>query len=136
MKGLTDNLSYKFVALGVALILWVSMLGRKDSTLIRDFELRVLLPQSLEMQTSVPSLVKIEFAGPLVALKKVNQMVPVFSVDLTDAQAGKQSVHLSREGLNLPIGARVLSIEPAEFSVNLRPSPPKDGDKNKTSGAR
>jgi hypothetical protein len=41
-------------------------------------------------------------------------------VDLTNAHAGRQVIQLSREGLNLPIGARVLSIEPSEFMVVLR----------------
>jgi YbbR domain-containing protein len=117
---LTDNLSYKFVALGVAIILWMSMLGRKDSTMMKDFELQVLLPPNLEMETQIPQIVKIEIAGPRVALKKINQMSPVFTVDLTSSRPGRQLVLLNREGLNLPIGARVISIDPAEFPVLLR----------------
>jgi YbbR domain-containing protein len=120
--ALTDNFSYKVVALGVAIILWASMMGRKDSTLVKDFELQVLLGANLEMETSIPQLVKVEVVGPRVALKKINQMSPVFTVDLTSARAGRQVIQLSREGLNLPIGARVLSMEPREFMVVLRDS--------------
>ena len=119
-RAITDNLSYKFVALGVALILWASMMGRKDSTLVKDFELQVLMGSNLEMETSIPPLVKVELIGPRVALKKINQMSPVFTVDLTGAKAGRQVIQLSREGLNLPIGARVVTIEPREFMVVLR----------------
>lgn len=118
--AMSENLSYKFVALGVAVILWMSMMGRKDSTLVKDFELQVLLGPNLEMETSIPQLVKVEVVGPRVALKKINQMSPVFTVDLTSARAGRQVISLSRDGLNLPIGARVLSIEPREFMVVLR----------------
>jgi YbbR domain-containing protein len=126
----SDNLSYKFVALGVALILWMSMLGRKDSTLMKDFELQVLLPQSVELATPVPQIVKVEIAGPRVALKKINQMAPLFTVDLTAAKPGRQAVQLTRDGLNLPIGARILSIEPNEFIVMLRASKaPADEEK-------
>ena len=126
----SDNLSYKFVALGVALILWMSMLGRKDSTLMKDFELQVLLPQSVELATPVPQIVKVEIAGPRVALKKINQMAPLFTVDLTAAKPGRQVVQLTRDGLNLPIGARILSIEPNEFIVMLRASKaPADEEK-------
>lgn len=119
---LTDNLSYKFVALGVAVILWISMLGRKDSTMMKDFELQVMLAPNLEMETQIPQLVKVEVAGPRVALKKINQMSPVFTVDLTSSRAGRQLVQLSREGLQLPIGARVISMDPSEFAVVLRNS--------------
>ncbi len=126
----TDNLSYKFVALGVALILWMSMLGRKDTTLMKDFELQVLLSPTVEIQNSVPQLVKVEVAGPRVALKKINQMAPLFTVDLTGARPGRQVVQLSRDGLNLPIGARVMSIEPSEFTVILREAKVKTEGEN------
>ena len=116
----SDNLSYKFVALGVAIILWMSMLGRKDSTLMKDFELQVIMSPALEMETQIPQLVRIEIAGPRVALKKINQMSPVFTVDLSTARPGRQLVKLNREGLSLPIGARVLTIEPSEFTVVLK----------------
>ncbi len=122
----TDNLSYKFVAFGVAVILWMSMLGRKDSTLIKDFELQVILSPSLEMESQVPQIVRVEVAGPRVALKKINQMSPIFTVDLGNARPGRQLVQLSREGLALPIGARIIAIDPSEFTVVLRES--RDGN--------
>ena len=116
----SDNLSYKFVALGVAIILWLSMMGRKDSTMVKDFELQVLLGPRLEMETAIPQLVKVEVIGPRVALKKINTMNPIFTVDLTAARIGRQVIQLSRDGLSLPIGARVLSIDPREFTIVLR----------------
>lgn len=119
---IADNLSYKFVALGVAFILWLSMLGRKDSTLTREFELQVMLGTGIEMETQIPQLVRVEFAGPRVALKKINNMNPVYTVDLTGARPGRQVVQLNPDGLSLPIGARVLTIEPGEFTVILRES--------------
>lgn len=126
---ITDNMSYKFVALGVALVLWMSMLGRKDSTLVKEFELQVLLGPKIELESKIPPIVKVEVAGPRVALKKINQMNPLFTIDLTSARPGRQVVELSRDGLNLPIGAKVLSLEPKEFTVVLREVPTPTGEK-------
>lgn len=123
-----DNFSYKLVALGVATVLWMSMLGKKDASVVREFELQTILPPNTELETTLPDFVRVEIAGPRVALKKLNQMNPVFSVDLTNFKPGRQFIELSREGLNLPIGARVISIEPKEFVVVLRGSKiPKEG---------
>lgn len=123
-----DNLSYKFVALGVAMVLWMSMLGRKDSTVMKEFELQVMLPNKMELQTPIPQIVKVEVGGPRVALKKINQMTPVFTIDLTSARPGRQVVELSKDGLNLPIGAKVLAIDPREFTVVIRES--RDGGRD------
>jgi YbbR domain-containing protein len=116
----TENLSYKFVALGVAVILWMSMLGRKDSTLVRDFELQIMVSANMEILNAVEKSVKVEILGPRVALKKINQTNPTFTIDLTGFRPGNHVVPLRREGLNLPIGARVINIEPREISINLR----------------
>lgn len=124
-----DNLSFKFVALGVAVILWVSILGRKDSTMTKDFELQVLLAPNLEMTEDIATKVKIEIAGPRVALKKINQMNPVFTVDLSAARPGRQIVRLSRDGLSLPIGSRILNIEPSEFMIQLRQGHPQESNR-------
>lgn len=126
---LTDNFSYKLVALGVAVILWASMLGRKDTTLTKDFELQPLLGPNLELVTQIPQIVTVEIAGPRVALKKINTMNPVYTLDLTALKAGRQVVTLKRDGLNLPIGARVMSLTPREFTVQIRtqgPPPPEE----------
>lgn len=125
----TDNLSYKFVALGVAMILWLSMLSRRDSIMAKDFELNLKLPPHTELASPVPQIIRVEVAGPRVALKKINQLNPDFNVDLSGAKIGRQVVQLSRSGLNLPIGARVLSIDPQEFSVEIREQTPA-GEKN------
>jgi len=125
MRGwFTDNLSYKFVALGVAVILWASMLGRKDTTLTKDFELQPLLGPNLELVTQIPQIVTVEIAGPRVALKKINTMNPVYTLDLTALKEGRQVVTLKRDGLNLPIGARVMSLTPREFTVQIRAQGP------------
>ncbi len=119
-SNFSDNLSYKFVALGVAVILWFSMMGRRDTTFIKEFEVQVLLGANVELASTVPQWVKVEVIGPRVALKKFNGMNPIFTVDLSEAKAGRQMVRLDRSGINLPIGARLLSLEPDEFLVVLR----------------
>jgi hypothetical protein len=123
-----ENLSYKFVALGVALILWLSMLGRKDSTLVRDFELQFIYAPGIEVQGNVPDSVKVEVTGPRVALKKINQINPIFSVDLTSAKPGHQVIHLNKDSLSLPIGSRILNIDPADIELDLKSTRPDLGD--------
>jgi len=95
-------------------------MGRRDTTVAKDFELQVLLASNLEVEAPVPKIVKVEVIGPRVAVKKFTAMSPVFTVDLRKARAGRQIVQVPREGLNLPIGTRLLNIEPHEFTITLR----------------
>ncbi len=122
-----DNLSFKFVALGVALILWASILGRKDSTMTKDFELQVLLGPNLEMTTGVPTIVKTKSRARAWRSKRSTDE-PGLHGRFTAARAGRQVVRLSRDGLSLPIGSKVVGIDPAEFTVQLRVATPAEKD--------
>jgi hypothetical protein len=115
-----ENTSYKFVALGVALVLWFSLLGRRDSTLMKDYQLEVLLAPEMELSIPAPDFIRVEVMGPRVALKKLGQLPGLYTVDLTSATPGRKKVRLSPEGVSLPLGARVLSIEPKEFVTEIR----------------
>lgn len=110
-----ENASYKFVALVVALVLWLTMQGRRDTVLTRDMEMQVLLPPGMAITNPIPPVVKVEVSGPRVALRRMAERTEPFTVDLGQAQKGRKLVRLNKESLNLPLGAKVLSIQPQEF---------------------
>jgi YbbR domain-containing protein len=114
---LKDNLSFKVVAFVVSTVLWLTMQGRRDVVLSRDLDLQVLLGPQMVITNSIPQLVKVEVSGPRIALKRFAERKEPYTVDLGLAKRGKQVVRLSRDGLNLPLGAKVLSIQPQEFVV-------------------
>ena len=119
MSWVPENLSYKLVALGVAILLWLSMLGRKETSMLKDLEVQVQTAPGLEMSGAPLPLIRAEISGPRVAIKKINQMNPIYTVDLTNAAEGRHLVQLSRQGVNLPVGARVLSLEPSDITVQI-----------------
>ena len=112
---LSENASYKFVALVVALVLWLTMQGRRDTVLTRDMEMQVMLAPGLTISNPIPPTIKVEVAGPRVALRRLAERTEPFTVDLAQARVGRQLVRLTKDSLNLPLGAKVLSIQPQEF---------------------
>lgn len=110
-----ENGSYKAVALVVAMVLWMTMQGRRDTVLTREMAMQVLLPPNLAITNPIPQMVRVEVSGPRVALKKLAERREPFTVDLGQAGSGRQLVRLTKDGLNLPLGAKVLSIQPEEF---------------------
>jgi YbbR domain-containing protein len=123
MSFLMENLSYKLIALVVTLVLWLSMIGSKDSVLTKDYQLQVLLPANTELAHPVPDYVRVEVVGPRVALKKLGQMSSMYTVDLSNASVGQMTVRLTPEGVNLPLGTRVVSVDPREFVAVIQPIP-------------
>lgn len=121
MRIITENLSYKLIGLVVTLVLWLSMIGSKDSVLTKDYQLQILLPSKTELAHPVPDFVRVEVIGPRVALKKLGQMSNVYTVDLSNAGTGRKTVRLTPEGVNLPLGTRVVSVDPREFVAVIEP---------------
>ncbi|HAG91672.1 MAG TPA: hypothetical protein DCL41_07355 [Bdellovibrionales bacterium] len=121
MKFFSENLSYKLIAFAVAFVLWISMIGSKDSVLTKDYQLQVLLPTNTELAHPAPDFVRVEVVGPRVSLKKLSQSISVYTVDLSGEPVGQITVQLSPDNVALPIGTRVVSVDPKEFVAVIQP---------------
>ncbi len=115
-----DNLAYKIVALFVTLILWLTMLGRKE--VVTDFDLHIqLLTSSTQVLAGelFDDKARVRVVGPVEAARRFHQTEDSLVVDLSRLGYGLHSVRLGKEGLNLPMGLRVISIEPEEIDVRI-----------------
>lgn len=123
----SENTSYKVVAFFVAAVLWVTMLGRKESVTARDYELQFLLSANQSVTNQVRQKVRVEVSGPRMALKKFAEGQGVYTVDLNNLRPGRQVIFLSGEGLSLPVGVKLLSIYPEEIVVFIKEDLSPDG---------
>ena len=57
---------------------------------MKDYQLEVLLPPEMELAIPAPEFVRVEVMGPRVALKKLGQLMVVYTVDLGQRLPGAQ----------------------------------------------
>lgn len=115
-----ENGSYKIVAMVISIILWLTVMGRKDSTLIRTADIEVQLPESLMLISDVEKKIEVTISGSKLALRKIrSQKVLSMKIDLSSAKPGRRLVPLPVESLDLPKGARVISITPNSLLFEL-----------------
>lgn len=117
---LSENLSYKIVALFVTLVLWLTMLSRKDSVLTRELPVQYLVAQNYVLANEPKKVVRVKVSGSRSALKKFSQSDDGVPVDLTRLSDGRHLIRLNQEILNLPLGVKVLSIDPDEIEANIK----------------
>lgn len=118
----SENTSYKVVAFFVTMVLWITMLSRRDAVMTREMSLLFLLPNHMMMKNEVPRRVVVKLAGPRLSLQRYVQSESDLTVDLTRLPTGRVKVHLSQGNLSLPLGVKVLAIEPEEVLVDLKES--------------
>ena len=117
-----DHWSFKLVALFIALILWLTILGRRDFVLSKsiDVEIVVATGQTLVLQSA--DKVKVKVSGPRTALKRfmdsgLSQMV---TIDATSKLEGEYELEIPVGKIDVPFGVRVLQIRPSSVKVQLK----------------
>lgn len=132
-----ENGSYKLVSLFVTLILWVTILGRRDFMLTKDMDVEFLLPPKAVMQSARgEQKISVKVSGPRTALKKFAQSPGSITFDLTKTEVEQKNTKVKAviqvKNIEVPFGVKVVSINPDAIEVVLSPismvSTPEDDD--------
>ena len=118
---LSENFSYKMVALFIALILWVTILGRRDFILTKNLEVEVIVATHYAVSTQTVDHVRVKVSGPRTALKKfidsgVSQLI---LVDATQKTEGDYELVIPIDKIDVPFGVKVLQIKPTTLKVRI-----------------
>lgn len=124
---IVENGSYKLVALFVTLILWVTILGRRDFVLSKDMDIEFLLPRSIAVaESNRERHVTVKVSGPRVALKKFAANPGSITIDLgRQAEPGPIKATITPRNVEVPFGVKVLSVSPETITVHLITAPPE-----------
>lgn len=116
-----DNFSYKLVSLVISLILWLTILGRRDFVITKNMDLNFSTAQGLQVIKSSEDQVKIKVSGPKTALKKFSEAgyLDIIPLDLSDKTVGQFSVEIPIKKIDVPMGIKVISVEPDKVWVQI-----------------
>lgn len=110
----------KWFALIVALFVWAFVLGQKETVMEKEVSLQYQLKSKVEMLDEVKK-VKVRLSGPSITLRKFNEQPSSLLIDISQYPlGGLYSVELSKEGLTVPLGVKVLSITPDRVPILLK----------------
>lgn len=117
----TDNLSYKMVSLFIALILWFTILGRRDFTLSKTMEVEAVATSGLLVDRQSVDTIKVKVSGPRTALKKFLEsgLTPLVTVDVTKRGAGDHLIEIPESRIDVPFGVKIVSVSPNKFRVRV-----------------
>jgi YbbR domain-containing protein len=115
-----SNAAYKIVALIAALILWLTVLGRKEITQVKEipilFHTQIQHTAIFDSQTTL----RVEVMGHRRAIKVFKELDAPYVVSLRDRNPGVYNLPVSLSGIQLPIGLKVLSVKPTSLKVELQ----------------
>ena len=117
----TENFSYKLVALFISLILWLTILGRRDFVLSKDIDLELIVAQGTQVVAQTTDHVKLKVSGPRSALKKFmdSSLSQTLTMDLSSRGEGVLYVDIPLNRIEVPMGVKILGIRPNQIQVEV-----------------
>jgi len=122
MKDLLfENFSYKMVSLFIALILWLTILGRRDFTLTKSIEVEMIPGNSQAVISQSVDTIKVKVSGPRTALKKFmdSGIGQLMSVDISKLGDGDLDVQVPIRQIDVPFGVKIISVKPPVIRVRV-----------------
>jgi hypothetical protein len=117
------NFGLKFLSLGIALLLWLSISGEQvvERSLRAPLELQNI-PEQLEVLGDPPGTVDIRVKGSSAALTRLGPSDVVAFLELGSARPGRRLFHLLPEHVRVPYGVEVAHLSPSTIPITFERS--------------
>ncbi len=116
----SGNTGAKVVSVIVAVVLWVVVLGSRAVEVSKEIPLIITTPSDLVISNDVPEKVIFKLSGPKAFLRAIlDRPEDPIRVNLSGARSGLVTYRFFADNIHLPIGVRVLQVNPPSMIVKL-----------------
>lgn len=123
----SGNTGAKVVSVVVAIVLWVVVLGSRAVEVAKEIPIAITTPPDLVVSNDVPEKVLFRLSGPKAFLRAIlDRPEDPIRVNLSGAKAGLVTYRFFADNIRLPIGVRVLQVNPSSMVVKLEPQRTKE----------
>lgn len=113
------NIGLKLAALGLGVLLWVTISGQQvERNVLVQLQFRNI-PASLELTGDTPRTVDVRVRGAAGLISALEPYQVVATIDLTDTRPGFRVFPLTNEQISVPLGVEVKGVDPSTISLTL-----------------
>ncbi len=119
-KLITDNFSYKILAVFIAVFLW--FFAHSEKTTQVTLKVPILLnnlPADEVVTNDVPQYIDVTLSGPSSVIFNYADSKPVYKINLIKTDVGNYIFNISPSEFNLPNGVKIESIYPSSINISL-----------------
>ncbi len=125
-RWIFDNLGLKVLAVVLAILLWMVVVGEQKVEMVVDVPLSFTIPPNLFLANNPPDTLQVRLRGPkgLVSSLRAREIRPV---TLPGPLAeGENTIALREEFVQVPRGIQVVDVTPRRVRVVLEPALTRD----------
>lgn len=118
---ITENFSYKIVALFISLILWLTILGRRDFVLSKNIDIELIPAAGTHVVAQTTDHIKVKVSGPRSSLKKFmeSSVAQNITLDISQRGEGVINVDIPLSKIEVPLGVRILGVRPNQIQAEV-----------------
>ncbi len=114
------NLGTKLISVIIAIVLWIVVLGSRNVEVTKDIPLEVITPTDLVAANEIPEKISFRLSGPKAFLRAIlDRREDPIRVNLSGAKPGLVTYRFFADNIRLPIGVKVLAVNPTAILIKL-----------------
>jgi YbbR domain-containing protein len=114
------NLGTKVIAIVIAVVLWIIVLGSRNVEVTKEIDLEVITPADIVPANEIPTKIAFRLSGPKAFLRAVvDRREDPIRVNLSNAKPGLVTYRFFSDNIRVPIGVKVLSVNPTAILIKL-----------------
>lgn len=119
----TENWPFKLISLIIALILWVTVLGRRDFIFTKVIDVEFITSEGHAVMAQTADRVRVRVSGPRNSLKKFmdSRGSQVVQIDISQLGDGILDVDVPISKIEVPAGVKILGIRPNVIRAEVSP---------------
>jgi len=121
LRGLTRNLGWKVLSVGIAFALWWTLSGARELTTSMTAPVQYRnIPKDLEISSEIVERVHLVVRGPAPLLTRLNGATTPVVLDLSEVdKPGTRTFTLGRANVNLPAGVELERTIPGQVQLKM-----------------
>ncbi len=126
-RALRENLGAKLISVAIAAALWFVVLGSRNVEATKEVPLEVITSPDLVPSNEIPDKIAFRLSGPKAFLRAIlDRRDEPIRVNMGGAKPGLVTYRFFSDNIRLPIGVKVLSVNPTAILIKLEPVKRKD----------
>ena len=122
-----SNLGTKVVSVVIAIVLWFVVLGSRNIEVSKEIPLEIVTPSELVASNEIPEKISFKLAGPKAFLRAIlDRHEEPIRVNLSGAKPGLVTYRFFADNIRLPIGVKVLAVNPTAILIKLEAQKKRD----------
>tara|TARA_B100001248_G_scaffold253282_1_gene230345 strand:+ start:8545 stop:8937 length:393 start_codon:yes stop_codon:yes gene_type:complete len=117
---LFENFTYKILALFIAIILWLFIIGRDDMQESAQIPIDIKVPQNYVLKRMDPDQADVVFRGNPKLIRRYLRSKPRIQYVIYNTKNPFLRLEIREDKLDLPFGVNLISIQPRYLNIEIR----------------